>query len=82
MATVTGPAVTLDGTAVEGATVSLINNETGEPLAKTTTDASGNWSLTVADGLTVHARVRYMDSTGELHRTYSKPFVVANADPA
>ena len=79
MPTVTGPPVTHDGTAVSGALVVVINNDTGEPLDWTTTDASGNWTTTVGGGQMVQPLIKYRDANGNLHQEYNKPYVVTES---
>lgn len=60
------------GTAVDGATVELVNQNTEESY-KTTTDSSGNWSIGVPSG-TYHFTARFEDSEGK-KRTLSKPYI-------
>lgn len=83
MPDVTGPAVTLDGTAIEGAQIAVINNDTGAVLGETTTDVDGNWAITVSGGQTVHVLAEYDDGAGNLYQEHSKPFVaVESTEPA
>ena len=79
MPDVTGPPVTLDGTAVQGAAITVINHDTGAVLGETTTDTSGNWAITVSGGQTVHVLAEYEDADGNLYQEHSKPFVVVES---
>ena len=76
MPDITGPPVTLDGTAIQGAQITVINNDTGAVLGETTTDAAGNWTITVSGGQTVHVLAEYEDANGALYRDQSRPFMV------
>lgn len=76
MPDITGPPVTLDGTAIQGADIAVINNDTGAVLGETTTDAAGNWTITVAGSQTVHVLAEYEDANGALYRDQSRPFMV------
>lgn len=73
--TVTGPAVTLDGTVVQGAEIAAIDNATGEVLGEAVTDVNGDWSIEVPAGTTVHVLAEYEDANGNLYQEHSKPFV-------
>lgn len=73
--TVTGPSVTLDGSAVQGAVITIIDNDTGEHLGQDTTDSNGDWAIDVPSGSSVHCMAEYEDADGNLYRDYSKPFV-------
>lgn len=79
MPDVTGPPVTLDGSPIAGAEITVINNDTGAVLGTTTTDAAGNWAITVDGDQTVHALAKYEDSSGTLYQEHSKPFVVVES---
>lgn len=77
MPDITGPPVTLDGTAIQGALITVINHDTGAVLGEATTDIAGNWAVTVDGGQTVHVLAEYEDANGALYQEHSKPFVVA-----
>lgn len=79
MPDITGPAVTLDGTAIQGALITVIHTDTGAVLGETTTDASGNWTITVDAGQTVHVLAEYEDSEGTLYQEHSHPFVTVES---
>ena len=79
MPDITGPPVTLDGAALQGAKITAINNDTGEVLGTTTTDASGNWTITVGGGQTVHVLAEYDDGAGTRYQEHSKPFIVVES---
>ena len=76
MPDITGPPVTLDGAAIQGAAITAINNDTGAVLGETTTDSAGNWTITVAGGQTVHVLSEYEGGDGTLYRDQSRPFMV------
>lgn len=73
-ASVTGT-VTVDGTALEGATITGINDTTGSVYGTTTTDANGDYSIDFPVGDTAHLLMEYDDGTNQ-YNDKSKPFVV------
>lgn len=71
MVTVSGT-VTESGTAIENATVDLINHS-NQDVYSASTDANGDWSINVPTG-TYHFVARYEDAEGK-KRTLSKPYI-------
>ena len=73
--TVTGPSVTLDGSAIQGAVITIIESDTGDHLGTDTTDTNGDWAIDVPQGSAVHCMCEYEDADGNRYRDYSKPFI-------
>lgn len=67
--------VTLNGSAVEGATIYCID-DTNESIAEvTTTDSNGDYRVRVDTGDTYHMVVQYEDGQGNQYNDESKPFL-------
>jgi hypothetical protein len=67
--------VTLDGSAVEGATIYCID-DTNESIAEvTSTDANGDYRVRVDTGDLYHMVVQYEDGQGNQYNDESKPFL-------
>ena len=66
--------VTLNGAAVSGATVYIVNTTLNYLEATVTTNSSGAWSRSVASGCTYHAAVQYQNGS-QLYNAPSLPFV-------
>lgn len=62
-------------TSISGATIEAVNHSTTNTYT-TTTDSSGNWSMSVPAG-TYHVVARYEDANGK-KRTLSKPYISVN----
>ena len=68
--------VTLDGSALQGAKVTVINDTQGTIQGVTTTDAAGGYSVDCPTGDTVHVLIKYDDGAGTMYQDSSKPFIV------
>lgn len=66
---------TLNGTAVSGAVIYVVNTTNDTVEVETTTDDNGNWSVGVPTGNTYHVAAQYDDGTDK-YNEYSKPFLV------
>lgn len=72
LATISGQ-VTLNGSPVQGAIIRVFDQTLEEYIAKTTSNASGNYSITVIPNHKYHVFVEYTDSsTGEKFNALSK----------
>lgn len=68
--------VTLANNGIEGAKIYIINDTNGDIEAETTTDANGDYSVTVDTDNVYHVAVQYEDSSGNQYNDESKPFIV------
>ena len=67
-------AVTLSGAGVSGARVYVIDTDAGEVAETATTDANGDYSVSVSSGPVYHVAVQYDDGSTQ-YNALSKPFV-------
>lgn len=74
--TVSGVAQLDDGTTLENAKITGINDTTGEIEGTTTTDVDGNYSMEFSTGDEGHFLFEYDDGAGTTHQAASKPFIV------
>lgn len=63
------------GSTVQGATVFAVNVNDGSLLGTTTSDASGNWEITVANNQTVHVVAQYEDADGNQYNEHGMPYI-------
>lgn len=73
--TVIGGTCTLNGSAVSGAVVHVVDTSDQTVVAEVTSDSNGNWSARVDKGDTYHAAARYDDGTDK-YNEHSMPFLV------
>lgn len=66
---------TLDGSAISGAAVYLINTDDGAVEATATTDANGEYTFSSVPGGTYHVAAQYDDGSGTQYNAPSKPFI-------
>lgn len=74
MATLSGTC-TLDGNAVEGAKVHVINADTDTHEGSVTSDVNGDWSLTVSDDTAQYACFAQLDDGSNQYNAEGRPFV-------
>lgn len=75
MAAISGTA-TLDGAAIEGAKIHVINSDSDTHVGTDTTGTDGSYSVTVPDDTAEYAVfAQYEDSTGNQYDTEGRPFI-------
>lgn len=74
--TTIGGTTNLNGSAVSGARVFVVDTTNDTIVADTTSDGSGNWTASVPTGNTYHVCAQYDDGSGNQYNEYSKPFMV------
>ena len=74
MAEISGTATYEDGTALSGATVTAEDQEAGEVVGTTTTNADGTYTITDVPGTTAQVLIEY-EENGTVYRDYAKPYV-------
>lgn len=74
MVDISGKVTDKDGNGVENVNVTVLDESDNTVVATTTTDANGDYSVTVGTN-SYHVMFRYEDSEGDLFNSESYPFV-------
>ena len=78
MADISGTATYEDGTALSGATVTAEDQEAGEVIGTTTTNADGTYTITDVPATTAQVLIEHQEN-GTVYRDYAKPYVVVES---
>ena len=74
MVDISGTVTDQDGNGIEGVKVTVINESTDSVATTTTTDANGDYLVSVGTN-TYHVIIQYTDSNGDFYNSPSNPFV-------
>lgn len=78
MADITGT-VTLDGTALEGAKITAIDQEVGDVIGTATSAADGSYTIANSRNTTALCLMEYDDGAGTAYQAHSQPFVTVES---